>query len=180
MKAKKREEPGEEQGRDAENEQPLIADGGHAQVEDPAQLGRHPQIVAAGDGEQARLKECGESKGEHEIERTLRPTPEPPLERGDQERVDAQPEQERPHRRTENACDARQMKQHDGSEGQIAADGEELAVGDIDHIEHTKDQAEADGEERVEPTQNHALDEELDKRFKHGSQGVPPPRRGRG
>jgi hypothetical protein len=149
-------------------EEPLKADRGDAQVEDAGHLRRHPEVVASRDGEQARLEERGQAEREHEIEGALWPPPEMPLERGNQERIHAEPEQECPQGRPEDAHGAGQMQQHDGHEGHVAADGEELAVGDIDDVEHAEDQAEPDGEERVEPAQDHALDQELEERFKHG------------
>ena len=77
MEAEEREETAEEESGHAEHEQPLVADRGHAEVEDSGELGRHPEIVAAREGEQARLEERGETEGEHEIEGALRPSAEP-------------------------------------------------------------------------------------------------------
>src|ERR1700716_4289572 len=102
MEPEKREERREQQRRDPEHEEPLKADGGDTQVEDPAHLRRHPQIVAPRDRQQARLEERGQAEREHEIERPLWPPPEPPLEGGDQERIDAEPEEECPDRRSED------------------------------------------------------------------------------
>ena len=59
------------------------------------------------------------------------------------------------------------MQEDDRREGEIAADGEELSVGDVDDVEHAEDQAEPDREERVEPAEDHALDEELEERLEH-------------
>jgi hypothetical protein len=95
--------------------------------------------------------------------------PQPPLERCDQERIDAEPEEERADGRPEDTRGARQMQEHDGRKGEIAPDGEELSVGDVDDVEHAEDQREPDGKERVEPSQDHALDEELEERLEHGA-----------
>src|SRR5262249_268277 len=156
-------EPREQQRRHTEHEESLKADRGDVEIEDPAHLRRHAKIVAAGDRQEARLEERRQSEREHEIERSLRSSPQPPLERRDQERIDAEPEEERADSRPEDACGTRQMQEHDGREGEIAANSEELAVSDVDHVEHAKDQREPDGEERVEPSEDDALNEELEK-----------------
>ena len=54
------------------------------------------------------------------------------------------------------------MQEDHRPEGEVAADGEELAVGDVDDVEHAEDQAEPHGEQRVEPAQHHALDQEFE------------------
>jgi len=59
------------------------------------------------------------------------------------------------------------MQEHDRREGQVAADREELPVGHVDDVEHAEDQAEPDREQRVEPAQDQALDQELEEGFEH-------------
>ena len=71
------------------------------------------------------------------------------------------------------------MQEDHCPEGEVAADREELAVGHVDHVEHAEDQAEPDGEQRIEPAQHHALDEEFEQRLEHGGvrralTGIPP------
>jgi len=167
MEAQEREERGEQHRGHPEHEQPLIAHRGDVEVEDAAHLRRHPQVVSARDGEQARLEERGEAQREHEVERALRPAPEPSLERRDQQRVDAEAEQERPDRGPEHPHRAGQVQQHDRGEGQVAADREELSVRHVDDVEHAEDQAEPDREQGVEAAQDQALDQELEEGLEH-------------
>ncbi len=174
MEAQEREERGEQDGRRRQHEQPLVAHRGHAQIEDAAHLGRHPQVVAPRDRQQARLEERGQAERQHEVERPLRPPPEPSLERRDQERVDAEAEQERPHGCSQHAHGARKMQEHDRGEGQVAADREELPVRHVDDVEHAEDQAEPDREQRVEPAQDQALDQELEEGFEHQASSSSP------
>ncbi len=116
-----------------------------------------------------------ETQREHEVERPLRPSPEPPLERRDQQRIDAEAQQEGSDGGSEHANRPGQVQEHDRREGQIAADREELPVGDVDDVEDAEDQAEAHREERVEPAQDEPLDQELEEGLEH-QPGLSSPR----
>src|SRR6266436_3085517 len=173
MPAKEHEERGQEERGDRADEHPLVAHPREADLEDAPDEGRNLPIVAAADGEQARLHEGGEPERQHQVERAGGTAPEPPLERRDEQRVHTEPQQKGPGPARHRAHDGRKMEKHHGGEEHVAPHREELAVGDVDHVQHAEDQGDPHRKERVEPTEHDALNQKLKQRF----QPCRPPRR---
>src|SRR2546425_10673629 len=96
---------------------------------------RHAQVVPTGGGEEARLEKRRQSERQHQVERPARARAETALQRRQEERIDAEPEQEGSDGRARHAGGAGPVEDHDGGERQVAADGEELAVGNVDDVE---------------------------------------------
>ena len=64
------------------------------------------------------------------------------------------------------------MKKYDGDKHDVSADREELAVRNVDHVEHAEDQGQPRREHGIDAAQDNAQNEELENQLKHCSGGL--------
>ncbi len=84
------------------------------------------------------------------------------LHRCQQQRIHARAESESTERADDESHRRCRREQDRGDDGSIAAKGEELAVRHVDHIQHTENQADADGDQRIDAAEDDCQEQKLE------------------